>query len=584
MLLKPSNTLSRLWVILRPRVWQITGLSLLLTLSAALAQISPQFVRLVIDVLIPRGEARLFLLLGAGMLLFYLLSALVSYASMYLSYAFTQAVVSDIRLRAYSRLLKLPLTRFTTERSGSLVSRVVSDVNALETMIQSGASRLLGQLFSIVVVLIILFSMDWQLALLSIIMVALMVVVTGVYQGPLRNAARKIRRRVGELTATATEAIANIGVVKTFANEDFELGRFQNENDNYVQLNLDRRKQVGWMEGLVGLSAELGLGSLLLYGGWLIVQRGLTVGELSAFLLYLNNLIRPVMSVMFFNNSLQAGIAALERVSDLLEDEPENEGDLLAVKPGVLSFDNVKFRYPESETAALSGLSFRVLAGQTVALVGPSGAGKSTVANLLSRLYDPAEGMISLAGHNIRDYRLQSLRKAIAVVPQDPTLFSGSVRDNIRYAKPEAEAAEVEQAARLANAHNFILELPQGYETEIGERGVKLSGGQKQRIAIARAILKEASVLILDEATSSLDAESEAVIQDALEGLFSSRHEVTTIIIAHRLSTVQKADRIFVIDRGRLIEAGTHQELLATGGLYRTLYNLQVGEEAISAP
>lgn len=574
-----KGAMRALWALLRPRVWQVAGLSLLLTLSSALAQITPQFVRYTIDVLIPRGEARLFLLMGAAMFGFYLFSAAVGYAAMYLSYAFTQSVIADLRMRAYAQLLRLPLTRFVRERSGSLVSRIVSDVNALETMIQSGASRLLGQLFSIALVLGILFWMDVPLALLSVGVVALMVVITALFQGPLREAARHIRRSVGDITGTVTEAIGNIGVVKTFANEPLEWERVKRENDHYVSLNLSRRKQVGWMEGGVGFTAEAGLGALLLLGGWFVVSSDLTVGELSAFLLYLNNLIRPVLSVMFFNNSLQAGVAALERVSDLLDDEPEGEGEVGKVTGGGVTFDGVRFRYPGAEALALDGLSLGVGAGETVALVGPSGAGKSTVTKLLSRLYDPEAGEIRLGGRPLRDYRLETLRRAVAVVPQDPTLFSGSVRDNIRYAKPEATEDEVVRAAKLANAHDFILELPRGFDTEIGERGVKLSGGQKQRVAIARAILKEASVLILDEATSSLDAESEAVIQDALEGLFKTRRGVTTLIIAHRLSTVQGADTIFVLDRGRLVERGTHRELLSQGGLYRTLYDIQLGEE-----
>lgn len=558
-----------------PRKWQALSLSLLLTLSATLAQLSPQFVRIVIDELIPRAEFRLFVLMGAGMLLFYLLSAVIGYAAMYLSYAFTQHIISDVRLAAYARLLDLPMQRFTRERSGSLVSRVVSDVNALEAMIQSGASRLLGQLFSIVVVLIILVMMNWQLALLALALTIVMAGITGVYQGPLRMTARRIRHRVGELTATATEAIGNIGVVKMFANEPLELSRFKRENDDYLGQNLSRRKLVGWMEGLVGLSSELGLGALLLIGAWLIVQADLTIGELSAFLLYLNNLIRPVISVMFFNNSLQAGLAALERVDELLSDTPELQGTLTELVPGPIQFQGVHFAYPEGETPALRDFSLEIKGGETIALVGPSGAGKSTVTKLLSRLYDPDDGTIILNGHDLRHYTLRALRRAVAVVPQDPTLFSGTVRDNIRYAKPEASDPEIEAAARLANAHDFISALPRGYDTEIGERGIKLSGGQKQRLAIARAILKDAAVLILDEATSSLDSESEAVIQDALAGVFAHRQGVTSIIIAHRLSTIHNADTIVVMNQGSVVEAGKHHELMSKGGLYRHLHDLQ---------
>lgn len=569
------QALARLWRILAPRKWQALGLSLLLSGAAALEQLSPQFVRLAIDELIPRAELRLFVLFGAGMLLFYLVRALIGYAAMYLSYAFTQHLISELRLKAYSRLLALPLRRFAAERSGALVSRVVADVNALETMIQAGASRLLGQLFSIVVVLAILLAMNWQLALVALALTVTMAAITGAYQEPLRASARRIRQHVGELSATATEAIGNIGVVKLFANEALEHARFKRENDAYLAQNLSRRKLVGLMEGLVGLSAELGLGATLLIGAWLIVGGALSVGELSAFLLYLNNLIRPVTSVMFFNNALQAGLAALERVDALLEAPPESEGELAAVMPGDIVFDGVTFSYPGTSTPALRGLNLRVARGQTVALVGPSGAGKSTVIALLSRLYDPDAGSISLAGQELRRYRLSALRRAVAVVPQDPMLFSGSVRDNIRYAKPDASDAEIERAAKLANAHSFIAALPRGYDTEIGERGVKLSGGQKQRLAIARAILKAATVLVLDEATSSLDSESEAVIQDALAGVFSERQEMSSIVIAHRLATVQGADLIVVMDQGRVVEAGSHRELLARGGLYRRLYALQ---------
>lgn len=589
-----KSVLSQLWALIAPYKWQVVGLSLLIAFAAALSQVTPQFVRFVIDVAIPRGELRLFLWLGLAMLLFYAFSAVVAYASMYLSYAFTQRVISDVRLKAYSRLLSLPMKRFTAERSGSLVSRVVNDVNALESMIQAGASRIVGHLFSILVALTFLFVMNWLLALLSLVFVAVMGAFTMSFQEPLRQLARGIRRRIGDMTAVATEAIGNIGVVKSFANERTEFSNFQRENDKYFDLNLARRKQVGLQQGAVGLSSEFALAAILLVGGWFVVQQRLSVegipavlqlttGQLTAFLLYLNNLIAPVIFVMNFNNILQAGMAALERVQDLLDEEPETEGTEEVPKGGGIKFDDVHFTYPESETPSLRGLSFAVKPGETVALVGPSGAGKSTVTKLLSRLYDPEAGNITLGGQPLRDFRLEALRRTVSVVPQDPTLFSGSVRDNIRYAKPDASEAEVLEAARLANADRFVRTLPKGYDTEIGERGVKLSGGQKQRIAIARAILKEAAVLILDEATSSLDAESEAVIQEALEGLFATRREVTTIIIAHRLSTVHRADTIFVLDDGRVVESGTHLELLTKDGLYRMLYDLQMTEDVVSA-
>ncbi len=568
--------------LLLPYKWQVLGLSGLVSLAAALATIGPQFIRYAFDVVIPSAEVRLFLFLALGFALFHLVQAGFAYASMYLSYAFTQSIISGIRMRAYSRLLRLPVSRFIRERSGSLVSRVVADVNALEGMIQSGATRLMGQFFSILVVAVILVSMNWQLALVNLMVLPLLAGITRYYQGPLRQMARSIRARVGVLSAVATEAIGNIQVVKAFAAEGLETRRFQEENDHYVGLNLERRKDVGRMESLISITADYGMAAIMLLGGWLIVGGGLSVGELTAFLLYQRMLQGPVMSLMMFNNQLQAGLAALERVSDLLNDCEEQEGSITKIDRYDLIFQDVTFTFPEAEKPALKALSFALPEGQNAALVGPSGAGKSTITKLLSRFYDPDKGAILLGAQNLKDYTLSSLRQAIAVVPQEPTLFSGSVLDNIRYAKPDASYEEIRLAARLANAENFILELPEGFETEIGERGIKLSGGQKQRIAIARAILKDAKLLILDEATSALDSESEAVIQDALSGLFASRKGVSSLVIAHRLSTIHHAQQILVLDEGRVLESGTHAELMRRRGLYQHLYDLQFRETGVN--
>lgn len=576
------ESLKRLWRVLRPYRGRVIGLSALIAGSSALGTIGPQFVRYAFDTVIPSGEVRLFLWLAAAYAGFYLLRALIGYASMYLSFAFTQSIISDIRMRAYSRLLRLPVTRFAEERSGSLVSRVVSDVNALQTMIQAGSSRLAGQLFSILVILVIVIWMNWKLALINLIIAPLLAVITRHYQEPLRRAARRIRERVGEMTAVASESIGNIQVVKGFAAEEGETEKFGRENDAYVEHNLDRRKDVGWMEGMITLTADYGIGAIILLGGWMVVGGALTIGELTAFLMYQRQLQRPILSVMFFNNQLQAGMAAMERVSDLLDAEPEVSGDARDIPRGDIEFDEVTFTYPGSEEPALRGLSLVVGQGSTAALVGPSGSGKSTVTRLISRFYDPQEGVVRLAGRDIREFDLQALRESVAFVPQEPTLFSGSVRDNIRYAVPDAHDEAVERAAHIAHAHDFVLNLPRGYDTEIGERGTKLSGGQKQRIAIARAILKRARVLILDEATASLDSESEAIIQDALEGAFSRKDDLTTIVIAHRLSTIQDADIIFCLEGGRVAESGSHDALLAAGGLYARLHDLQFRGEALA--
>ncbi|MEM1095351.1 MAG: ABC transporter ATP-binding protein [Bacteroidota bacterium] len=576
------SSAGQLWYLLRPYKRQVLGLSALISVSAALGTVSPQFIRYAFDTVIPSGEPRLFLILAAAFGGFYLLRTLVGYAGMYLSYAFTQGIISDIRMRAYSRLLRLPMVRFLDERSGSMVARVVSDVNALEGMIQAGATRLAGQLFSILVVLAIVLVMNWKLALVNLMVAPLMAWITHYYQEPLRQASRKARGRIGELTAVASEAIGNIQVVKGFASEPYETARLGRENDAYVSINLDRRKDVGRMEGLITLTAEYGLGVVLLAGGWMVVQGSLSIGELTAFVLYQRMLQQPVTSVMFFNNQLQSGMAALERVGALLDSKAEPSGAVQSLTPGALAFRDVTFAYPSSTEPVLRNLTFEVALGKTVAFVGPSGAGKSTVTKLLTRFFDLQGGAITLGGQNIRQYDTQALRRAIALVPQEPTLFSGSVRDNIRYANPDASHTEVIEAAQTANAHDFILALPEGYDTEIGERGTKLSGGQKQRIAIARALLKDARVLILDEATASLDSDSEAIIQDALEGTFAQHRDLITLVIAHRLSTIQHADHIFVLDHGQLVESGTHDALVMNRGLYAHLYELQHGGESVA--
>ena len=579
-----ESAVASLWRLLKPYRRRLIGLTVLIAVSSGVAQIAPQFVRYVFDVVIPSGEARLFLWTGAAMVGYHLASEGLKYASMLLSFAFTQHVISETRRAAYGRLLALPLARFTRERSGSLVSRVVSDVNALEAMIQAGASRMVGQAFSILVVLVILFAMDARLALVSVGIVVLMGFFTVRFQEPLRRLARRIRGRVGEMTAVASEAVQNVAVVKTFSAEETEWDRFRTESDAYRDLNLARRREVGLMQTAIGLTSELGVAALVLGGGWLLVRAGgeaggLTVGTLTAFVLYLNNLINPVRFVLNFNNVLQSGVAALERIDALLHEDPEPYEAGTAFAPGDVAFDGVVFTYPEAETPAVRGLDLIVPRGSTAALVGPSGSGKTTVTRLLARLYEPDAGTIRIGGRPVQETSLASLRRAVAIVPQEPTLFSGSLAENVRYGRPDASRAEVEEAIRLANAEAFVEALPQGAETEIGERGVTLSGGQKQRVAIARALLKGASILVLDEATSSLDSESEALIQDALAGVLGRRDELTTLIIAHRLSTVQDADRIHVLRDGRKVEAGRHDELLAAGGLYAHLHALQAGEE-----
>jgi len=576
--------LKRLWGVLAPYKLRVLALALLISFSSALEAAGPQFVRYAFDTVIPEGEATLFLWFGAAFAGFYLFKAVVGYGGMYWSFALTQQVVSDVRMDAYEHLLRLPVSRFSNEQSGSLSSRVVNDPNALEGMIQAAASRLSGQLVAILVVASILVWMNWQLALVNLVVLPLLALITWYYQEPLRNASRSIRETVARMNASATEAVSNVRVVKAFVGEPQERDRFGESNQTYVDLNLDRRKDVGAMEGLINVTANYGIGALLLVGGWFVVNGSLTLGELTAFIMYQRQLQGPIKSVMFFNDKLQAGMAALDRLSNLMDTAPEDGGDAEDVPVGPVELEHVTFTYPGADDPALDDLSFRVESGQTAALVGSSGAGKSTATNLIARFWDPQDGRVTIDGHDLRTFDLKALRQRIALVPQSPTLFSGTVADNIRYADPDAPDDAVRRAGRMANAHAFIQNLPSGYATQIGERGVRLSGGQKQRVAIARAILKDAQVLLLDEATSDLDSESEAVIQDALNGLFARGDRLTSIVIAHRLSTIKDADTIFVLEDGQLVESGSHDELLARDGRYAELLALQRRDDSEVAP
>jgi ABC-type multidrug transport system fused ATPase/permease subunit len=575
----------RLLALLEPYRGSVLGVSLLIASTAAVQQVAPQFARYVLDVAIPAADLALFGVVAIVALGYYLLREALEYAAMYVSYAFTQRVVDDVRRRAYAHLLTLPLERFTRERSGSLVSRVVADVNALEAMIQAGASRIVGQLFSIIVVMVVLVTMHWPLALVAVLVVAVMAAVTLAFQEPLRRLARASRAKVGDITAVATEAIGNVATVKGFTAEEHEAAAFAAESGAYRRINLERRRHLGLMQGGIGLASGLGGGMLLVLGGILVSgalgERAaalpgpeLTAGVLVAFLLYLGQLMGPVVFVLNFNNQLQAGVAALERLDELETLPSEASGGRTVPDRAEVRFERVVFRYPGADRDALAGFELTVPPGETVALVGASGGGKSTVARLLQRLYDPVEGSVRLGGIDLRELDLPALRRAVALVPQEPVLFSGSVRDNVRYGRLDARDDEVEQAVRLANAEAFVLDLPRGYDTPVGERGVKLSGGQRQRLAIARALLRGAQVLVLDEATAHLDSESEALVQEALSGrLLQGR--MTSIVIAHRLATVRDADRIAVVEGGRVVEAGSHAELLRLGGRFARLHDIQ---------
>ena len=420
-----------------------------------------------------------------------------------------------------------------------------------------------------------MFYLDWKLSLLTLIVIPMVGQAMKIFGRKIKKSSTVIQERLAEITALLQESFSATRVVKSFVREDYEIDRFVASNQRNFEAVMKNVQQTSMLTPTVEFLAALAVTFIVWFGGYEVVNGDITAGAFVAFLTYAVNLANPVKRLSRIYGNLQKAMAAVDRVFSVV-DLTESITDRPDAKPlppvtGRVRFEDVTFSYKEGRKA-LDGVTLEAAPGEMIAFVGPSGAGKSTIANLIPRFYEPDSGAITVDGHDIRSVTLASLRGQIGLVPQETMLFSTTIRENIRYGRLDATDAEIEEAARAANAHDFITQLEHGYDTQIGERGVSISGGQRQRIAIARAILKDPRILILDEATSALDTESEKIVQAALDNLMVGR---TSFVIAHRLSTVFHADRIYVIDAGRIVEQGTHEELLAKGGLYQHLYDIQ---------
>jgi len=496
--------------------------------------------------------------------------------SLLLAYA-GEKLVADLRARLYRHLQSLSVGFFDGRRVGELLSRLTNDVAAIQQTITSGILNSLQQIILLVGAAALLFITEWRLAAVALLTVPPIVIASAVFGRRLQRLTVETQAELGAATTMLEETIAGARTVRAFGREEYEIGRYDHGVRRTFDAAMRRARLRAGFVPFITLCALLGVIGVLVLGAWQVGQGTLTPGALVSAILYITLMATAVGGLTGVYAQLREASGAAERLFELLDTSSEitdtpDARPLPATLQGAVRFDGLTFRYgkrPEAR-AVLRSLSLTIAPGERVAIVGPSGAGKSTLVNLLLRFYDPVGGAVTLDGHDLREVTLNSLRDALGVVPQEPVLFGGTVAENIAYGRQEATREEIETAVRQANAHDFVRELPEGYDTIVGERGARLSGGQRQRLAIARAILKDPRVLILDEATSSLDNTSEAIVQEALGRLMVGR---TTILIAHRLTTIEGADRIVVLDDGRIVEEGTHAEVLTHDGVYRRLHD-----------
>lgn len=535
----------------------------------------PWIIKDMIDEVLADKNGTMLNWIAASIIAIFVVRGLFWYGQNYLMSYVGQSVIIDIRAAVFKKLQRLSVSFYDKNKTGTIMSYVTNDVNALQSAMVENTIEMITEGFILIGSVVAMIYLDWRLTLFTGCTFPVILWFMEFFGKKIRKTGGRIQECTADITSVLQESVASARVIKSFVREDYEVDRFDVENRANFRANMKNAQLMATLTPVVELVAAIGVTMIIWYGGNNVINGTITAGSLVAFLTYAVNISNPIKRLTRVIGNIQKALAAAQRVFMII-DMPEEIAESRDAKQlpevsGKVEFQNVSFAYDDKGNV-ITDLSFSVKPGEVIAIVGPSGAGKSTIANLLPRFYDVNKGDIKIDGHSVREVTLDSLREQVGIVPQETMLFNGSVYNNILYGRLDATKEEIEAAAKAANAHDFIMQLTDGYETKLGDRGVNLSGGQRQRIAIARAILKNPRILILDEATSALDTESERVVQEALDRLMVGR---TSFVIAHRLSTVKNADKILVLEKGNLVESGTHDELLALDGLYAHLYKIQ---------
>ena len=571
----------RLLQYMRPYLKQLFLAIICIIVAAGCNLYLPWIIKDMIDKVLAEKDMMMLNVICVGIVVVFLVRGIFYYGQSYLVSYIGQKVIIDVREVMFRKFQRMPMAYFDKHQTGETMSFITNDVAATQSALVDQLIEMVTEGSILIGSIAMMIYLDWKLSLLTLVVIPLVGQAMKIFGRKIKRNGTVIQERMADITSLLQESISAIRVVKSFVREKYETDRFQRQNQLNFQAAMKNVQLTSLLTPTVEFLAAVSVTFIVWFGGYEVVNNEMTAGALVAFLTYAVNLANPVKRLSRVYGNLQRAMAAVDRVFAVIDlEEPIH--DKPGAKPlpeiaGAVKLDKVTFEYKKG-VPALSDVSLEAKPGQMIAFVGPSGAGKSTIANLIPRFYEITEGAISIDGQDIRDVTVASLREQIGIVPQETVLFSTTVRENIRYGRLDATDEEVEAAAKAANADEFIQNLPQGYDTKIGERGMNLSGGQRQRMAIARAILKNPRILILDEATSALDTESEKIVQAALDKLMVGR---TSFVIAHRLSTIFNADQIFVIDGGKVSEHGTHEELLKRNGLYSYLYNIQFNKQNV---